>query len=518
MRLTFWGKWVGAACLIAIAGWGARAGAVESYAGRNFKTIPTAMSFSGYVLTEGLRMPWEMLWGPDGMLWVTERQGNAITRVDPRTGEKKVAGEIPEAFPGPQHEGVLGMAFGPRFLAGGNGDVLYVYYTMKDGDSRWGRLVSMRYDRSNERLGAQTVILDRLPAGDDHNAGRVRLGPDGKLYLTIGEQGHNQGANYCLPIEAQRIPNYCDVQNKNWDAYRGKSLRINPDGSVPDDNPEIQGVKSHIFTYGHRNPQGLAFVGNDLYSCEQGPSSDDEINKLEAGGNYGWPHVAGFRDGQAYKYANYSAAPNCHDLPFDANTIPEGVPVQHELEWFALDFKPPVKTFYMVRDDHNFNDARCGGGEEAYLCWPTIAPSSIVHYPADGAIPEWRNSLLVTGLKSGSVYQLRMSADAKEVQGDYFRHFRSPNRYRVLAFDPTGRYIYVATDVSGSAMDDAGTPVKSVRNSGSILVFEYNADGSYGYDPAAATRQAAVPAPVQPMEPERESSLDLSQNSEVERL
>lgn len=455
-------------------------GGTARSADSTFKAIPTAEAFTGYMLADGLDFPWEMLWGPDNMLWVTERHGLRITRVNPKTGEKKVAGRIMEAYPGPQHEGVLGMAFGPNFLKGSS-DFLYVYYTMKEGDSRWGRLVKILYDRSREQLGKSEIVLDRLPAGDDHNGGRLRLGPDGKLYLTIGEQGHNQFGSYCLPIEAQRIPSVFELENKNWDAYRGKSLRINPDGGIPKDNPMIRGVRSHVFTYGHRNPQGLVFVGNKLYSCEHGPSSDDELNLLEAGGNYGWPFVAGFRDGLAYQYANYSAAANCNELPFDPNVIPEGVPTHNEMEWFNPDFKPPLKTFYTVRGDHDFFDSRCGA-ENAYLCWPTVAPSDIIYYPANGAIPFMRKSLLMTTLKSGALFQIRMSGDESEVQGDYNKLFRSRNRYRVAAIDPEGKNIYIATDNSGGAMDDEGKPAASVRDPGAILVFSYNPDGSYSFD------------------------------------
>ena len=438
------------------------------------KARQVTLPFTEQVLTDGLDFPWEMLWGPDDMLWVTERQGLRVTRVDPETGRKKVAGEISEAYPGPQHEGVLGIAFGPGFLKGGSNH-LFVYYTLKEknSDKRWGRLARYTYSPDTEKLSNPVVILDNLPAGDDHNAGRLRYGPDGKLYLTIGEQGHNQGSNFCLPIEAQRIPSVYELENKNWDAYRGKSLRINLDGSIPADNPTIRGIKSHVFTYGHRNPQGLAFVGDMLYSCEQGPSSDDELNLLVPGGNYGWPHVAGFRDGEGYVYANYSAASNCSSLPFDPNVIPEGVPVQHELEWFDPDFKPPVKTFYTVRNDHDYSDSRCGT-DHAYLCWPTIAPASIIHYPMNGAIPEFRGSLLITTLKTGSLFQIRLSGDEKEVQGDYSRYFRSRNRLRVAAIDPAGKRIFIATDKSGGATDETGKPAASVRNPGAILVYTYN--------------------------------------------
>ncbi len=455
--------------------------AEESASGQK-KTYPTAEAFSCTVLAEGLDFPWEMLWGPDNKLWITERHGLRITKVDPETGDSKTIATLPEAYPGPQHEGILGMAFAKDFMKGGD-NYLYVYYTSKSPNSekRWGTLARYTYDPDKEVLGNKVKLLENLPAGDDHNAGRVRLGPDNKLYLTIGEQGHNQGKNFCLPIEAQRIATWEEVQGQNYDSYRGKSLRINLDGSVPSDNPEIRGVRSHIFTYGHRNPQGLCFVNNDLYSCEQGPSSDDEINLLTAGGNYGWPHVAGFRDDQAYVYANYSAAENCQSLAFDANVIPEGVPVQHELEWFDPNFIAPVKTFYTVRDGHNFSDSRCGNGDHAYLCWPTIAPSSIIYYPTNGAIPSWRGSLLVTTLKTGALFRLKMSGDQKELQGDYDKIFRSQNRYRVACLDPEGKRIFIATDNSGAAKMDDDSPAEGVRDSGAILVFTYDPDNAYSY-------------------------------------
>src|SRR5690606_10548112 len=116
---------------------------------------------------------------------------------------------------------------------------------------------------------------------------------------------------------------------QDWSAYVGKVLRLDLDGGIPDDNPEIGGVRSHAFTYGHRNPQGLAF-GPDgtLDSAEQGPKTDDEINILEAGKNYGWPHVAGYQDDMAYVYANWSEGPE--DAEYSDFVIPESVPTQAE--------------------------------------------------------------------------------------------------------------------------------------------------------------------------------------------
>ncbi len=469
--------------------------------------VRTLESFSVNVVTEGLDFPWEMLWGPDNMLWVTERHGLRITKVNPETGAKKVMAEIKQAYPGPQHEGVLGMAFAPRFMDNGANNTVWVYYTCKDGDNRWGRVVTYVYDEANETLSGETVILDKLPAGDDHNGGRLRFGPDGKLYLSIGEQGHNQGSSYCLPIEAQRLPTYEEVQNRDWDSYRGKVLRMERDGGIPSDNPELQGVRSHVYTYGHRNPQGLVFIGDQLFECEHGPSSDDELNLLQPGGNYGWPHVAGFRDDMGYRYANYSAAPNCKDLPYDPDEIPDGVPIQRELEWFDVNFVPPVKTFWTVRSDHNFHDPRCAP-DHTYLCYPTIAPSGIIYYPANGAIPEWRNSILVTTLKSGALYRVQLSYDEKpQVQGDVSKYFRSRNRYRVACIDPEGKRIFIATDNSGGAFDDQGRPAAAVRNPGSILVFTYNDamenPDRQGSRTAATAASTATPAVLEDVEEPR---------------
>lgn len=107
-------------------------------------------------------------------------------------------------------------------------------------------------------------------------------------------------------IESQRTATAQEVAKKDFSSYPGSTLRLNTDGSIPKDNPVINGVRSHIYTYGHRNAQGLVFVENNLFSTEHGPSSDDELNLLEVGGNYGWPNVAGYKDNLAYEYVNNS--------------------------------------------------------------------------------------------------------------------------------------------------------------------------------------------------------------------
>ncbi len=441
--------------------------------------VPTGEPFSSRVLVSGLNSPWAMVWGPDDHLWVTERKGKQITRVNLKTGQTKVAVTIAEAFVGSPHEGLLGLALAPNFLQAlqpGAENYVYVYYTYKTGpdnkQSEFSKIVRYSYNVKQEKLENPLIIIDGISAGNDHNGGRLIFGPDGKLYLSHGEQGHNQFGNFCKPIEAQRLPTAEEIKAKNYAAYAGKVLRLNPNGTIPADNPVLDGVRSHIFTYGHRNPQGLAFVENNLFSCEHGPSSDDEVNLLVAGGNYGWPHVAGFRDDQAYRYANYSAAPNCQDLAFDPNYIPQGVPIQNETDWNASNFKEPAKTFFTVPNGYNFNDERCS--EMSYLCWPTMGPSSLAYYPADGPIVSWRNSLIVSTLKSGAIYRLPLNANKQHIQGDIIKLFHSQNRYRDLLISPDGRSIYVATDSSGQLRDMNGLPTKKIDNPGSIIVFTYS--------------------------------------------
>ena len=109
----------------------------------------------------------------------------------------------------------------------------------------------------------------------------------------------------------------------------------------------------------------------------------------------------------------------------------------------------------------------------AYLCWPTIAPSSVAYYPKDGKIEGWRNSLLITSLKNGALYGVPLNADGKNIQGDAIKYFKTNNRYRVVLVSPDTGKIYIATDTTGNAMGTDGKPTKEMENKGAILIFEY---------------------------------------------
>lgn len=425
--------------------------------------------FSKRVVASGLGNPWEVTWGPDGFLWVTERTAFRVTRIDPADGKAHVALTIDDAFTAVDQDGLLGMALHPDLLRGRGRDFVYLAYVY-DADpgpalSRRMRVRRWTYDASTQTLTSPSTVLENLPAHDDHGGGRLLFGPDGKLYLSRGDQGSNFLANYCNPNRAQDLPTAADVQSHDWSTYQGKILRMNLDGSIPADNPVINGVRSHVYTYGHRNPQGLVFSPEGrLYESEHGPSSDDELNLIEAGKNYGWPYVAGFRDDKAYVYANWSkSSPTpCQSLTFNSIKAPADVPEQKESAWQS-DFAPPLVTFFTVPADYDFAKYRTA----------TIAPSGIDLYTAS-AIPGWNASILVTGMRAGAVYRAKLASDGRSATGEPVEYFKTSNRYRDMAFSPDGRRIFLSTDDHGATQDAAGNRAASLDNPGAILEFTYS--------------------------------------------
>ncbi len=316
--------------------------------------------FSVSAIARNLSAPLNILYGSDNTLWITERVGKDIVRMDPTNGTKLSTMSIPNANQSKGQDGVLGMAFDPDF---NNTHHIYVAYTYEE-DSAEGipehktKITRFTYDAATNNISEPLDLINGLSGSGDHNSGRMTFGPDGKLYYTIGDQGKNQLALACLNNQAQHLPTADQVVAKNWTTYEGKVLRLNPDGSIPEDNPEINGVKSHIYTYGHRNAQGIA-VGptGDIYVAEHGDNSDDELNRLIAGGNYGWPYVSGYIDDKAYQYYNWSAAENCSELTInDVAPAPAGVTVMNESQFNATNFVPPIQTFYTVDKDFNFTE------------------------------------------------------------------------------------------------------------------------------------------------------------------
>ena len=410
---------------------------------------PSPEKFTMRVVATALEGPWDMVNGPDGRIWVTERVGKRITRVNPADGTKATAVTIPDIVQRHSQDGLLGIAFSR------GGDALFaaLTYDADPGPQETRRLMIRRYswNPGSETLGNPIDVLKGLPAGSDHISGRLVLGRDDKLYLTIGDQGYNQLSLLCQPIHSQDLPSAADVTSANWYWYEGKVLRINLDGSIPADNPMLAGVRSHIYSYGHRNAQGL-IVSPDgqIYASEHGPSMDDELNLIVAGRNYGWPFVAGYKDDKVYTYAKWAESTTpCATMKHDPIVAPQPVPQQKESAWNGPGFMPPIQTFFTVDSSYRFDTGNA-----------TIAPSGIDIY-TQGGIPGWANSVLITSLLRGSVYRVKLSADGTAASGEPLEYFKMKTRYRDVLVAPDGRTIYAATDTN------------SAENPGAILAFTY---------------------------------------------
>jgi len=449
-------------------------GLENATAKNNTLKVPSQHGFSSSIFTTNFSEPLNILYGPDGLLWITERVGKTITIVDPMNGSKVNSIPVPGVHQSGGQDGLLGMAFDPDY---NNTHHIYVAYTYDADPSsaldRLTKITRFTYDTATGTINEPVDLIKGLKGSIDHNSGRMVFGNDGKLYYTIGDQGKNQLSLYCLNIEAQRLPTLQEVTDQNWTAYQGKVLRMNPDGSIPDDNPVLGGVQSHIFTYGHRNPQGLTVGPNgDLYVAEHGPNSDDEVNHLVAGGNYGWPYIAGFKDDKAYQYINWSSAGSeCPKIKYEPLNPPKDkVIIKNETTFNATNFVPPVATFYTVPTDYNFSKHNCG--QLAYICNPTVAPSSLDLYTSD-YIPGWNSTLLMTSLKAGKIFQLSVDKNGTALSKDPVELFHSENRYRDLAFSPDGSTLYVITDSSGPAQAIGRGATTNLWNPGSLLVFKY---------------------------------------------
>ena len=218
------------------------------------------------VIADNLYVPWAIAISDEDKLYFTERSG-AVRVIE----EGRLLSEPLITFGPPfisQSEGgLMGIVLDPDFL---QNRYLYVMHSYRENAQIYNRVV--RLVEQNNKAEMDKVLLDSIPGGRIHNGGRLKLGPDQKLYITAGDAA--------VPALAQDVT-----------SMAGKILRIERDGSIPEDNP-ISG--SPIYSFGHRNPQGLAWnEKNVLYASEHGPIAYDEINIIEAGGNYGWPITKG---------------------------------------------------------------------------------------------------------------------------------------------------------------------------------------------------------------------------------
>ena len=229
---------------------------------------PGSVAITDSVIVQGLSYPWEILWGPDNFIWMTER-GGKISRVNPSTGTVTLIHTITEVISNGEG-GLLGMVLHPDFSTTAH---VFVAYNYNNAGNYREKIVRFTYNGST--LVSPVTILENISASSIHNGCRLLITPDLKLFITTGD-----AANQSLP--------------QNTSSLNGKVLRLNLDGTIPADNP-VAGNPN--WSFGHRNAQGLVFANNIMYSSEHGPSNDDEINIISKGRNYGWPDVHGFCDG-----------------------------------------------------------------------------------------------------------------------------------------------------------------------------------------------------------------------------
>jgi len=232
---------------------------------------PEPLHISGYkieTVAENLTIPWSIDWLPDGTALFTERNGNLRAI---QNGEL-IQEPLLTLGVGAGEGGLLGVAVDPDFE---QNNYIYLYYTYTEFITTSNKVV--RYQLTDGVVTEDKVLIDGIPGASYHDGGRIQFGPDGKLYITTGEAGN--------PDLAQDL-----------NSLGGKILRINSDGTIPEDNPW---ENSPIYTIGHRNPQGIDWdESGNLVATEHGPSgwrgvAHDEINLIIPGANYGWPDVIG---------------------------------------------------------------------------------------------------------------------------------------------------------------------------------------------------------------------------------
>ncbi|TDH21659.1 hypothetical protein EXU57_19345 [Segetibacter sp. 3557_3] len=397
-----------------------------------------APEFSRTLLTRGLNRPWEMLYGPDDMLWITQSNGR-ISRVNPNSGIVSPVYTAPDYFGGdpsmdvallcgtyPVSAGTYGMGLHPDFI---NVPFIYYIYSYNAGTgsaplSKF-KVRRLTWNPITKTASNPLDIIPDLPLDLSHDGMRMLIISQGGMpyiYITAGD-GSIDNDN-CYPPG-----NNDNLRAQDWNSRFGKTLRYNIDGTIPASNP-IPG--SPVFTKGHRNALGLAYnpATGILYSSENGKSSDDEINILEKAKNYGWPKARGYHNDGNY--------------PGESN--------------FAANYTPTITGDALREPIYSWCPSAVTLPEDPQDATKTcvVAPSDMIYYGAN-AIPGFRNSLLVTALKNYNpafrpgVYVFKLnSAGTALAEPEPQIVFSVPDslslRYRDITVSPDGRSIFICTD------------------------------------------------------------------------
>lgn len=346
-------------------------------------------NFASRVVKDNLFIPWEIIYGPDDHIWFTQKNGY-VCRLNPMTLQlDTVYLEAQNVIRG--EGGMLGMALHPTFVTD---PYVFIAYEYEEGGAYKERIV--KYTYANNTLINPQVLLDDITGSNIHNGCRLQI-VDDKLFITTGD-----AANTAL------------AQNVN--TLNGKILRINLDGSVPDDNP-IPG--NPVWSWGHRNAQGLVYHNGFLYSSEHGANNDDEINIIRKGRNYGWPNVEGLCN-----------TPSEIQYCTDSNIV-----------------------------------------QPLYAWTPTLAVSGIDYYNHP-MFPGFANSLLMTTLKDNKLYKLQLNAAGDSVTNIIALPGLNYGRLRDVTVSPDGR-IFLSTS-NAPASGTGGHTDQIIELYDSTLTHLYN--------------------------------------------
>lgn len=234
----------------------------DTLAGPRIRVVP---------MFKGLVNPWSLAFLPNGDMLITEKAGTLRVARSGMLAPQPIGG-VPEVWARGQG-GLLEVLPHPRFS---ENQLLYLTYSKPCAEGATTALFRARFDGKTLTDGRDLFVADNCNTGNPHFGSKLAFGRDGMLYMTIGERGDRNRA-------------------QNAASHGGKILRLRDDGTVPPDNPFVgrEGFKPEIYTYGHRNPQGLAFhpETGELWANEHGPQGGDELNLIQAGKNYGWPVV-----------------------------------------------------------------------------------------------------------------------------------------------------------------------------------------------------------------------------------
>jgi len=265
---------IGLVLSISVSGAAIEVGEVPQDVEDEFIYEPEGIEVESWV--QGLEIPWQLIFLPESdRALVTERPGR-IRLIENGELRSDVYADINAAHYG--EGGLMGIDYHPDFP---EQPYLYIMYTYQNEAGDYYNRISRLTDYG-DYAGDEVVILDEIPAGQNHNGGRLKFGPDRKLYATAGDTWQRQLA-------------------QDLDSLAGKILRLNPDGTIPEDNPFKD---SYVYSLGHRNPQGLAWNQEGvLFISDHGPSGEaglrnkDMVKVIEPGGNYGWPvRIGSFED------------------------------------------------------------------------------------------------------------------------------------------------------------------------------------------------------------------------------